>query len=38
MAHPIIVTHVTTVGGAGFGPGENHGMRSYSLKMSAVNG
>ena len=31
MARPVVVTDVTAATGAGFGPVQNHGLRSYSL-------
>jgi hypothetical protein len=31
MARPVVVTEVTAARGAGFGPVQNHRLRSYSL-------
>jgi hypothetical protein len=31
MARPVVVTDVTAATGAGFGPVQSHGQRSYSL-------
>jgi hypothetical protein len=36
MARPIIVTGVTTAGGAEFGPVRNHGEGPYSRMAGAV--
>jgi hypothetical protein len=36
MARPVVVTDVTAAAGAGFGPVENHGARTYSGKPDAV--
>ncbi len=36
MAQPVVVTEVTAATGAGFGPVENHGVRSYNLEELGV--
>src|SRR4029077_11011419 len=36
MARPVVVTDVTAATGAGFGPVQNHGLRSYSVTQGNV--